>query len=79
MKQYCALRRLVGSIPLSYAGEMKKHSSVNIRLTSELRAQLQRLAEGDDRKLSAYVELVLREHVKAHIEALGQSDKSKKR
>ena len=57
------MSRLVASIPLAYAGGMKKDTSVNIRLTSELRAQLQRLADEDDRKLSAYIERVLQAHV----------------
>jgi predicted transcriptional regulator len=52
---------------------------VNIRLTSELRSQLQRLAEADSRKLSAYIELVLRGHVKSQLEAPSEPDKTKKR
>lgn len=44
---------------------MKKDTSVNVRLTSELRAELQRLADADDRKLSAYIERVLQAHVAA--------------
>jgi predicted transcriptional regulator len=39
---------------------MKKDLSVNVRLTSDLGAALQRLADADNRILSAYVELVLR-------------------
>lgn len=42
---------------------MKKDTSVNVRLTSELRAELQRLADADGRKLSAYIERVLLAHV----------------
>jgi predicted transcriptional regulator len=34
-------------------------------LTSELRAELQRLADADDRKLSAYIERILQAHVTA--------------
>lgn len=44
---------------------MKKDTSVNVRLTSELRAELQRLADADGRKLSAYIERVLLAHVAA--------------
>lgn len=44
---------------------MKKDTSVNLRLTSELRAKLQRLADADGRKLSNYIERVLEGHVKA--------------
>jgi len=42
---------------------MKKDTSVNVRLTSELKADLQQLADRDSRKLSAYIELVLYAHV----------------
>ncbi len=77
--QSCTVCYLVWSIPLSYAGEMKKDTSVNIRLTTELRAQLQRLAEADDRKLSAYVELVLKEHVRAQLGSNATTEKPKKR
>lgn len=59
------MRHLVRSIPLPYAGLMKKDTSVNVRLTSELRADLQSLADADDRKLSAYIERVLQAHVAA--------------
>jgi len=44
---------------------MKKDTSVNVRLTSELKAELQKLANQDSRKLSAYIELVLNAHVSA--------------
>ncbi|HRN84263.1 MAG TPA: hypothetical protein PK857_05525 [Hyphomicrobium sp.] len=63
VKQSCTWSYLVRSTPLSYAGLMKKDTSVNVRLTSELRAALQRLADADDRTLSAYIERVLRLHV----------------
>lgn len=53
----------MASIPLAYAGHMKKDTSVNVRLTSELRAELQHLADADDRKLSAYIERILQTHV----------------
>ncbi len=52
-----------------YAPCVKKDTSVNIRLTSELRAELQRLAEEDGRKLSAYIERLLQLHVRAAREA----------
>lgn len=45
--------------------DVKKDTSVNIRLTSELRAELQRLADEDGRKLSAYIERLLQLHVRA--------------
>lgn len=55
----------MGSIPLPYANPMKKDTSVNVRLTTELKAELQQLADRDSRKLSAYIELVLYAHVAA--------------
>jgi predicted transcriptional regulator len=48
---------------------------VNVRVNSELKAELQRLAEADDRKLSAYIERVLREHV---VEKSSRSGRGKK-
>lgn len=51
---------------------MKKDTSVNVRLTSELRSRLQRLADADGRKLSNYIERVLA----AHAEAVAGKDKT---
>lgn len=48
---------------------MKKDTSVNVRLTSELREKLQLLADADGRKLSNYIERVLA----AHVQGAGQS------
>jgi predicted DNA-binding protein len=42
---------------------MKKGTSVNVRLTEELREELQRLAEASKRTLSDYIRLLLEEHV----------------
>lgn len=44
---------------------MKKDASVNVRLTSELREKLQKLADADGRKLSNYIERLLVAHVEA--------------
>jgi predicted DNA-binding protein len=44
---------------------MKRDTSVNVRLTSELRQRLQKLADADGRTLSAYIERVLRQHAEA--------------
>jgi predicted transcriptional regulator len=44
---------------------MKRDTSVNVRLTSELRDELQRLAEANRRTLSDYIRLLLEEHVEA--------------
>ena len=48
---------------------MKKDTSVNVRLTSELRAKLQRLADADGRKLSNYIERVLSAHAEEELPA----------
>jgi predicted transcriptional regulator len=47
---------------------MKRDTSVNVRLTSELREELQRLAEANKRTLSDYIRLLLEEHVEAQKE-----------
>ena len=44
------------------AAGMKRTTSVNIRMTDELRGELQRLADTNKRTLSDYVRLVLEEH-----------------
>ena len=44
------------------AAGMKRTTSVNIRMTDELRGELQRLADSNKRTLSDYVRLVLEEH-----------------
>jgi len=44
---------------------MKRDTSVNVRLTSELRDELQRLAEAHKRTLSDYIRLLLEEHIEA--------------
>jgi predicted DNA-binding protein len=44
------------------AAGMKRTTSVNIRMTDELRQELQRLADVNKRTLSDYVRLVLEEH-----------------
>jgi hypothetical protein len=46
---------------------MKKDASVNVRLTSELRAKLQDLADADGRTLSNYIERVLNAHAEAKL------------
>ena len=47
----------------STARHMKRDTSVNLRITSELRAELQRLADADGRKLSGYIVRILELHV----------------
>ena len=42
---------------------MKKDTSVNVRLTSQQRAALQRLADEDGRELSNYIRRVLEVHL----------------
>ena len=48
---------------------MKRDTSVNLRITSELRAELQRLADADGRKLSGYIVRLLELHVQAQGDA----------
>jgi predicted transcriptional regulator len=47
---------------------MKRATSVNIRMTDELRGELQRLAEANKRTLSDYIRIVLEEHAEAQRE-----------
>ena len=42
---------------------MKRNTSVNIRMTEDLRDELQRLATAHKRTLSDYVRILLEEHV----------------
>jgi predicted transcriptional regulator len=42
---------------------MARDTSVNVRITAELRAKLEKLAADDDRTLSSFVEKILREYV----------------
>jgi predicted transcriptional regulator len=42
---------------------MSKMASLSYRVPAELKAALKKLAEADRRKLGAYVQLVLEEHV----------------
>jgi hypothetical protein len=43
-----------------------QETSVNVRVTMELREKLEQLAANDKRTPSGYVEKVLREHVEQH-------------
>lgn len=45
------------------APTMKKDTAVNVRLTSEMRDELQRLANEDGRELAAYIRRILELHV----------------
>jgi predicted DNA-binding protein len=42
---------------------MKRDTSVNVRLTSEMRDGLQQLADAHKRTLSDYIRLLLEEHL----------------
>ena len=57
---------------------MKKDTSVNVRLTSDERAELQRLADADERKLSDYIRLVLQAHLEAERQAGTKLEKRKR-
>ena len=54
--------RLAGSTALAYRCVMKKDASVTLRLPSDLRERLQKLADADERDLSAYVRRALERH-----------------
>jgi predicted transcriptional regulator len=41
----------------------KRDAAVGVRMTSALKANLEKLAEADDRTLASYIERILREHV----------------
>jgi predicted DNA binding CopG/RHH family protein len=57
---------------------MKRDTSVNLRITSELRADLQQLADADGRKLSGYIVRVLELHVQAQAASPEKSGKARK-
>jgi hypothetical protein len=57
---------------------MKRDTSVNVRLTSEERAELQRLADADKRKLSDYIRLILQAHLETEREAGTKLEKRKR-
>lgn len=47
---------------------MKKTAAVNLRMTDEMRAELQQLADEDGRELSAYIRRLLDLHIRAEKE-----------
>jgi len=57
---------------------MKRDTSVNLRITSELRADLQRLADADGRKLSGYIVRLLELHVQAQPAGSEKASKGRK-
>ena len=57
---------------------MKRATSVNIRMTDELRGELQRLAEANKRTLSDYIRIVLEEHAEVQRER-GEDTAKRKR
>ena len=59
------------------AAGMKRTTSVNIRMTDELRGELQRLADSNKRTLSDYVRLVLEEH--AEVKREREEDAAKRK
>jgi len=59
------------------AAGMKRTTSVNIRMTDELRGELQRLADANKRKLSDYVRIVLEEH--AEVKREREEDAAKRK
>jgi predicted DNA-binding protein len=57
---------------------MKRATSVNIRMTDELRGELQRLAEANKRTLSDYIRIVLEEHAEGQRERVDDAAKRKR-
>jgi predicted DNA-binding protein len=57
---------------------MKRATSVNLRMTDELRAELQRLADSNKRTLSDYIRLLLEEHVEVQRERAEDQTKKKR-
>jgi predicted DNA-binding protein len=57
---------------------MKRATSANIRMTDELRGELQRLAEANKRTLSDYIRIVLEEHAEAERERTEDAAKRKR-
>ena len=57
---------------------MKRDTSVNVRITSEMRDALQRLADADGRKLSGYIVRVLELHVQDQGSGVDKHSKSRK-
>ena len=53
-----ALPRVTG-----YGPPMKRNTSVNVRMTEEMRASLQQLADAHKRTLSDYIRILLEEHI----------------
>jgi predicted transcriptional regulator len=56
---------------------MKRATSVNVRMTDQLRGELQRLADANKRTLSDYIRLLLEEHVEVRRER--EEDAAKRR
>ena len=57
---------------------MKRDTSVNIRLTSAERDELQRRADVAKRTLSDYIRLILQTHLEEEAEDTGKSDRRKR-
>ena len=60
------------------AAGMKRTTSVNIRMTDDLRGELQRLADTNKRTLSDYVRLILEEHAEVKREREEDAGKRKR-
>jgi predicted DNA-binding protein len=56
---------------------MKRATSVNVRMTDQLRSELQKLADANKRTLSDYIRLLLEEHIEAQRER--EEDAAKRR
>jgi predicted DNA-binding protein len=57
---------------------MKRATSVNIRMTDELRGELQRLADANKRTLSDYIRILLEEHIEVRRERVDEATRRKR-
>jgi uncharacterized protein (DUF1778 family) len=57
---------------------MKRDTSVNIRLTSDERDQLQRRADAAKRTLSDYIRLILQAHLDEELGDPGKAERRKR-
>jgi hypothetical protein len=63
VKYRCTAWRLALPRVTGYGPTMKRATSVNVRMTEEMRTSLQRLADANKRTLSDYIRILLDEHI----------------
>lgn len=75
------LHHVVTTCPANRAaliGSMKKDTSVNVRIESELREHLEELAKRDGRSLSNFIHRLLRAHADKHARRANEPEKKKR-